>query len=75
MKCDWDNPQDVIDAVAYAERSSGWNNRCPDVRTFDLPNRWGHERCKLYVVPARVWADRTWERQTAEWERQHGDAA
>ncbi|HLI17851.1 MAG TPA: hypothetical protein VKV22_06235 [Rhodanobacteraceae bacterium] len=75
MKSTWDNPQDVIDAVTKAQRTAGWNNRRGDVQAFDLPNRWGHERCRLYVVPARTWADRAWERQAAEWQRRHGDAA
>ena len=75
MKRDWDNPQDVIDAVAKAQRTAGWNNRRGDVQAFDLPNRWGHDACRLYVVPARVWAYRAWERQAAEWQRLHGGSA
>ena len=75
MKRERDNPQDVIDAITKAQRTAGWNNRRGDVQAFDLPNRWGHDRCRLYVVPARVWAYRAWERQAAEWQRQHGGNA
>ena len=75
MKRDHDNPQSVVDALAYAARTQGWNNRRGDVRRFTLPNRYGHEPCWLYVVPARVWVYRTWERQASEWQRQHGDNA
>ena len=76
MRNDWDNPKDVIDAVAYAQRTNGWNNRRPDVRTFELPNRWGRDRCTLYVVPARVWRYRSWQRMAEEWrERHRNDAA
>jgi hypothetical protein len=45
------------------------------VQAFTLPNRWGHDACRLYVVPARTWAYRTWERQAAKWQRQHGGNA
>ena len=75
MKREWDNPQDVIDAIAKAQRTAGWNNRRGDVQAFTLPNRWGHDACRLYVVPARVWAYQAWERQAAEWQRQHGGNA
>jgi len=61
MKRDHDNPQPVIDALAYAARTQGWNNRRGDVQRFILPNRWGHEPCTLYVVPARTWTYRRWE--------------
>lgn len=66
MKRDWENPQAVIDAVRYARRTPGWNNRQPDPVRFELPNRWGHESCELIVVPARQWVDRRWERRAAE---------
>jgi hypothetical protein len=65
-----DNPQPVIDALAYAARTAGWNNRRPDVQRFTLPDRWGHDACTLYVVPARTWAYQRWERQVRE--RRHG---
>ncbi len=63
---------DVTAALAYAERTQGWNNRRGDVHRFTLANRYGHEPCLLYVVPARRWASRRWERQAAEWQKQHG---
>ena len=43
MKRDHDNPQPVIDALAYAARTQGWNNRRGDVQRFTLPNR-AHRR-------------------------------
>jgi len=76
MKRDHDNPQSVIDALAYAARTAGWNNRRGDVRRFNLPNRYRHEPCRLYVVPARRWAYRRWELQAAGRRRQReGNAA
>ena len=66
---------DALQAIEQAKRTAGWNNRRADMRRFTLPNRYGHEPCRLYVVPARVWAYRTWERQAAEWQRQHGGNA
>ena len=65
-------PDDVTAALAYAERSQGWNNRRGDVQRFTLPTVCGHEPCLLYVVPARRWAYRAWERQAAARQRQHG---
>lgn len=73
MSRDYDNPKPVIDALAKAARTAGWNNRRGDVLAFALPNRWGHEPCLLYVVPARTWAYRRWERQVRQ--RQHGGNA
>ena len=67
---------DVTAALAYAERTAGWNNRRGEVQRFELANMYGHAPCLLYVVPARRWAYRRWERLTAE--RQHrrgGNAA
>lgn len=75
MKRDHDNPQPVIDALAYAARTQGWNNRRGDVQRFTLPNRWGHDACTLYVVPARTWTYRQWERDAHQAQRQHGGAA
>jgi hypothetical protein len=65
-------PDDVRAALAYAERTQGWNNRRGDVQRFTLPNRYGHEPCLLYVVPARRWAYRRWERQASQRQQQHG---
>jgi hypothetical protein len=65
-------PDDVTAALAYAERTAGWNNRRGAVQRFELANRYGHEPCLLYVVPARRWAYRAWERQAAARQRQHG---
>ena len=68
-------PDDVAAALAYAERSQGWNNRRGNVQRFELANVYGHEPCLLYVVPARRWAYRRWERLTAERQHQHGSTA
>jgi hypothetical protein len=68
-------PDDVLAALAYADRSPGWNNRRSDVQRFELVNLYGHAPCVLYVVPFRRWAFRRWERQTAEWQHQHGGNA
>lgn len=68
-------PDNVLQAITQAKRTAGWNNRRGDVQAFELPHRCGGGMCRLYVVPARVWAYRTWERQTAEWQCEHGDAA
>jgi hypothetical protein len=75
MKRNHDNPQPVIDALAYAARTAGWNNRRGDVQRFTLPNRWGHDACTLYVVPARTWTYRQPERDAHQWQRLHGGAA
>jgi hypothetical protein len=68
-------PDDVRAALAYAERSQGWNNRRGDVQRFTLPNRWGHDPCQLYVVPARAWAYRQSGWNASEGQRRHGGAA
>jgi len=60
-------PDNVLRALANAERTPGWNNRPRDVRRFDLPNCYGHEPCALYVVPFRCWAYRRIERQAQDW--------
>ena len=65
-------PDDVTAALAYAERSPGWNNRRDEVQRFELVNVYGHAPCLLYVVPCRRWAYRRWERQTAERQHRHG---
>jgi hypothetical protein len=54
-------PDDVLHALAQADRSPGWNNRRADVQRFDLG------RCTLYVVPFRCWAYRRMERQAQAW--------
>ncbi len=63
-------PDDVLAALEHAKRTQGWNNRRDDVQRFELANMYGHDRCLLYVVPARRWAYRRLERQVHE--RQHG---
>lgn len=68
-------PDEVRAALAYAERTAGWNNRRGDVQRFELANLHGHEPCLLYVVPARRWAYRRWERLTAERQTLHGGNA
>ena len=65
-------PDYVTAALAYAERTAGWNNRRGDVQRFELANVYGHEPCLLYVVPARRWAYRQWERLTVERQHRHG---
>jgi hypothetical protein len=75
MKRDHDNPQPVIDALAYAARTQGWNNRRGDVQRFTLPNRWGHESCTLYVVPARTWTYRRQEHGAEDRQNGYGDNA
>ena len=65
---------DVLRALANADRSPGWNNRPDTVSRFLLPNRYGHEPCALYVIPARCWAYRRWE-LLAQTQRQHGGNA
>lgn len=51
-------PADVVQAIEKAKRTAGWNNRRPDVRRFELANRYGRLPCVLYVVPARYWTTR-----------------
>lgn len=64
-------PDDAMQAIEQARRTAGWNNRRGDVQRFELANVYGHEPCLLYVVPARRWAYRQWERLTAERQPQH----
>lgn len=59
-------PNNARVALAAATRSPGWNSRSATVQRFDL----GH--CALFVVPARCWAYRRREQQTAAWWREHG---
>lgn len=66
-------PDGATAALAYAERTAGWNNRRADVQRFTLPNVYGHEACTLYVVPARRWAFHRWKRQVPQ-RRQDGSA-
>lgn len=66
-------PNDVLTALEQAKCTQGWNNRTGGVRTFELLNCRGHAPCRLYVVPARRWAYRRWERLVQE--RQHGGNA
>lgn len=58
---------DVTAALAYAERTAGWNNRRDNVQRFELANVYGHEPCLLYVVPARRWAYWRWNRQAGNY--------
>lgn len=67
-------PGDVLLALEQAKRTAGWNMRRGDVQRFTLASMEGHAPCRLYVVPARRWAYRRWERQAAE-RRQRGNAA
>ncbi|GEM_PF-1839843 len=69
MKRDHDNPQPVIEALAKAKRTSGWNNRRPDVQRFKLANVYGHEPCTLLIVPAVAF---TRNAERARDERMHG---
>ncbi len=56
-------PDDVLRALANADRSPGWNNRRGDVQRFEMGT------CVLYVVPFRRWAYRRTERQAELWRR------
>lgn len=58
--------QDVLVALAAADRLPGWNNRSRDLQRFDLGD------CRLYVVPFRRWAYRRQELQAAAWWQTHG---
>ena len=55
---------DLIRALAKAERTPGWNNRNPAIRSFRVG------RCVVYVVPARAWAYRQMERNIRAWQAQ-----
>lgn len=68
-------PDDVTAALAYAERTAEWNYQRSDVQRFELANVYGHAPCLLYVVPARRWAYRRWERLAAERQHRHGGNA
>lgn len=54
----------LLQALAHAQRSPGWNNRNPAVRCFRVG------RCAVYVVPARAWAYRRAERDAQLWQAQ-----
>ena len=56
---------DVMQALANAQRRQGWNNRNPAIRRFEI-GRYGLA-CTLYVVPARAWAYRRAERNAQAW--------
>lgn len=60
---------DVLRALAEADRAPGWNNRSRDVRRFDLAGGLGHG-CTLYVVPFRRWAYRRQELASAAYWRE-----
>lgn len=59
-------PDDVVQALAKAQRTPGWNNRDPAIRCFEI-GRYGLA-CTLYVVPARAWAYRRTEREAQAWQ-------
>jgi len=63
-------PDDVLAALERAQRTQGWNNRRDGVHRFHLMNAHGRAPCLLYVVPARRWAYRRWERLVQERQRQ-----
>lgn len=65
------NSDDVLRALAEADRSPGWNNRSRDVRRFDVPGDCGRG-CILYVVPYRRFAYNRQERATAAYWREQG---
>ncbi len=56
---------DVVQALANAQRTQGWNNRNPAIRRFEI-GRYGLD-CTLYVVPARAWAYHRAERDAQAW--------
>jgi hypothetical protein len=58
-------PDDVLAALERAKRTAGWNMRRSDVQRFMLPPAPGRFPCRLYVVPARRWIYRRWERLRA----------
>lgn len=62
-------PDNVLAALEQAKRTAGWNMRRSGVQRFTLPSTTGQASCHLYVVPARCWAYRRWERQRAEHSR------
>ena len=63
-------PENVLTALANAERSPGWNNRRRDVQRFTLPNCYGHAPCELVIVPFARWAYRRQEKAAAAWRAQ-----
>lgn len=66
-------PDDLLQALALADRAPGWNNRSRDVRAFTLTGNYGRD-CTLYVVPFRRWAYRRQEQQAAAWQAETGRA-
>lgn len=58
------NPDEVMRALAEADRAPGWNNRARTIRRFDVPGNFGRG-CALYVVPYRRFAYNRQERATA----------
>jgi hypothetical protein len=63
---------EVIAALAEADRAPGWNNRSRIVRRFDIAGGFGHG-CTLYVVPYRRFAYHRQERMTAAYWRAQGN--
>jgi hypothetical protein len=64
-------PDDVLRALAEADRAPGWNNRSRAVRSFALMGNFGRG-CTLHVVPFRRWAYRRQELATAAYWRTQG---
>lgn len=63
---------DVLRALAEADRAPGWNNRSRDVQRFNI-GRYGLT-CTLYVVPFRRWAYRRQEQATTDYWREQRNA-
>ena len=64
-------PEDVRRAIADADRTPGWNNRSPEIRSFDIAGNFGRG-CTLYVVPFRRFAYRRQELLAEEWRQAQG---
>ncbi|MDR3386218.1 MAG: hypothetical protein P4L92_04130 [Rudaea sp.] len=56
---------DVLRALAEADRAPGWNNRSREIRRYEV-GLYGLS-CTLFVVPFRRWAYRRIERQAEAW--------
>lgn len=65
------NSDEVMRALADADRAPGWNNRPRTIRRFDVPGDFGRG-CTLCVVPYRRFAYNRQERATAAWWREQG---
>ena len=56
---------EVIEALAEADRAPGWNNRSRDIHRFELD--YCGLKTTLYVVPFRRWAYRRQEQATTDY--------